>query len=77
INARERGERKIIFPTARNLDLLGVSRCVDEVIEFAARRPIRPITPQVAMRDGEKFLTIPAGMGYPVLEEPLATSGRF
>ncbi|MCA8888498.1 MAG: NUDIX domain-containing protein, partial [Parvularculaceae bacterium] len=70
INARERGERKIIFPTARNLDLLGVSSRVDEVFEFAARRPIRPITPKVAVRDGEKLLTIPADMGYPVVEEP-------
>jgi hypothetical protein len=76
IGARACGERKIIFPTARNIELLGVSDSVEEVLEFAARRPIRPVMPSVKVQDGKSILTIPDGLGYPVTEEPLELSGR-
>ncbi len=77
LSARASGERKIIFPTARNLDLLSVSSSVAEVFEFAGRRPIRPVMPQVASRDGKTFLRIPDDLGYPVTEEPLDVATRY
>jgi hypothetical protein len=33
--------------------------------------PIEPVTPWVEERDGEKFITIPAHLGYPVTQERL------
>lgn len=76
IEARASGARKIIFPTARNLELLGVSRSTAEVLDFARRRPIRPIIPEAKTRDGAMVLTLPDDLGYPVLEELLETAMR-
>jgi 8-oxo-dGTP pyrophosphatase MutT (NUDIX family) len=76
LEARKSGARKIIFPTARNLDLLAVSASVGDVFEFATRRRIEPVMPQVAMREGRAYLTIPDGFGYPTIEEPLELAGR-
>jgi 8-oxo-dGTP pyrophosphatase MutT (NUDIX family) len=76
LEARSRGDRKIIFPTARNLDLLSVSASTSETLSLAEKRKIVPVMPSVATRDGETYLQIPEGLGYPVTEEPLAISGR-
>ncbi|MEQ8937014.1 MAG: NUDIX domain-containing protein [Amphiplicatus sp.] len=76
IAARRNGARKIIFPTARNLELLTQSRSITETFEFAARRPIRPVQPDIVMRGGVSYLTIPTDLGYPVTEEPLDTAMR-
>ena len=67
--ARQNGARKIIFPTACNLGLLGQSESAAQTFDFAARRPIPPVTPAVVDRDGELFLRIPADLGYPITEE--------
>lgn len=77
IAARASGARKIIFPTARNLDLLSTSKSVDEVIAFARARRIEPVTPRLEMRNGKALLTIPEGLGYPVTEESIETATRF
>ncbi len=71
MTARARGECKIIFPTARNLDLLGESRSSRDVFESAKARRIEPVTPTVELRGGRKFLCIPDGLGYPVTAEEL------
>lgn len=67
--ARASGERKIIFPTLRNIELLGVSASTSEALAYARRRSIRPVTPEPRMRDGAMYLTIPDDLGYPVTEE--------
>ncbi len=74
--ARNAGARKIIFPTARNIELLGVSRSTQEAIASAQRRIIRPVMPAVQSRDGALYLTIPDDLGYPVMEEPFETASR-
>jgi len=76
IDARTNGTRKIIFPTARNLELLAQSRSVTETFELAGRRPIRPVQPDIVTRDGASYLTIPNDLGYPVTEEALDTAMR-
>lgn len=76
VAARDRGARKMIFPTSRNVELLGVSRSVDDVFRFAAMRKIAPVMPKVVERDGARFITIPGGLGYPVTEERLETALR-
>ena len=70
------GDRKIIFPTARNLELLAKSSKSDDVMRYARERPIRRIEPQMVERDGACFLTIPTDLGYPITEEPLESAMR-
>jgi len=72
--AREQGTRKMIFPTARNVELLSVSDSADAVFSYAAERNIETVQPRVIERDGAKFLTIPDGLGYPVTQEPLESA---
>lgn len=74
VAARERGARKIIFPTLCNLRLLGRSATTAEVFGLARARPIPPVQPTFEMRDGEAWLCIPDGLGYPVTAERLDAS---
>lgn len=76
LERRARNECKIIYPTARNLDLLGVSPDSAHVFALARARDIRPITPHVEERGGRKFLCISRDCGYPVTEEPLELAFR-
>ncbi len=71
LDARQRGERKIIFPTACNLSLLARSKSADEVAALAATRAIRPITPEVVKKADGPWLRIPGDLGYPITEERL------
>lgn len=72
----ESGERKVIFPTARNLELLDLNSTYDALLKNTKSRSIECIEPIVVDRSGNKFLTIPDGFGYPVLEEELETAKR-
>lgn len=74
--ARASGARKIIFPTARNLELLGVSGSTAEALDHARRRTVRPVIPETRSRGGALFLTIPDDLGYPVTEEAFETAIR-
>lgn len=77
IEARAAGTRKIIFPTARNLELLGVSKSTQDVLDFARRRPIRPVIPDTVTRDGALYLKLPDDLGYPLTEEAFETATRY
>lgn len=76
LRAKAAGKRKMIFPTTRNVELLGVSDSADAALDFAARRTIRIIEPNRETKDGRPILTIPDDMGYPVTEESLETAFR-
>jgi 8-oxo-dGTP pyrophosphatase MutT (NUDIX family) len=66
-----RGEARLIFPTRRNLERLAQFATFDEIRADALAHPIEPVTPWVEERGGEKFITIPGHLGYPVTEERL------
>jgi 8-oxo-dGTP pyrophosphatase MutT (NUDIX family) len=66
-----RGEARLIFPTRRNLERLAKCASFDEIRADALAHPIEPVTPWVEERDGEKFITIPEHLGYPVTQEKL------
>lgn len=72
----ERGEASGIFPTKRNLERLAQFASFDEAIADAVAFPIETITPWVEEIAGEPHVRIPAGLGYPVTSEPLATAFR-
>ncbi|MEM8771099.1 MAG: NUDIX domain-containing protein [Pseudomonadota bacterium] len=76
LDARDDGERKMIYPTSRNVELLTLSQTVDEVFENAAGRKIETISPTIIERNGQQLLTIPNHLGYPITEEPVETAFR-
>ncbi|HET7281784.1 MAG TPA: NUDIX domain-containing protein [Sphingomicrobium sp.] len=66
-----RGAARLIFPTRRNLERLARHSSFDEIRADALAHPIDPVTPWVEERDGERFITIPDHLGYPVTQEKL------
>lgn len=72
----ESGKRKAIFPTLRNIELIDVSATAQAVIDNAATRPMDVVMPKIIERDGELYVTIPEGIGYPVTEQSVKTAFR-
>jgi 8-oxo-dGTP pyrophosphatase MutT (NUDIX family) len=69
---RERsGSARLIFPTRRTLERLAQHASFDAIRADALAHPIEPVTPWVEERDGEKFITIPSHLGFPVTQEKL------
>jgi 8-oxo-dGTP pyrophosphatase MutT (NUDIX family) len=66
-----RGTAQLIFPTRRNLERLAQHESLSAMIADARAYPVEPITPWVEDHGGERFVTIPAGIGYPVTRERL------
>lgn len=70
--AREkRGEARLIFPTRRTLERLAQHGTFDEIRADALTHSVEPISPWVEEHEGEKFITIPAHLGFPVTQERL------
>lgn len=65
------GQARLIFPTRRNLERLAQHASFAEIRADALAHPVEPVTPWVEERNGEKFITIPPHLGYPVTEERL------
>ena len=63
-------KRRIILPTALNLETLsGFGNCED-ALEASRQRPVVPVTPEVVDRDGRPTLVIPKEAGYSLTEAP-------
>lgn len=69
LEAANRGEISIIFPTRRNLERLTGHASLDSFADHARQFPLRRITPWVEQRDGGAMLCIPDDLGYPVTAE--------
>jgi len=65
------GELQLIFPTRRTLERLAQHSSFDEILADACSYAIEPISPWLEEKDGERFITIPEGIGYPVTQERL------
>lgn len=65
------GDARLIFPTRRNLERLALHSSFAAIRADALAHPIEPVTPWVEEKAGEKFITIPAHLGYPVTQERL------
>lgn len=76
LDAAERGDIKLIFPTRRNLERLALFASFAEARAQAEAIPVRTIMPQVVEQDGKPWLTILADAGYPVTGELLETVAR-
>jgi 8-oxo-dGTP pyrophosphatase MutT (NUDIX family) len=71
LDREQRGEARLIFPTRRTLERLAQHSTFEEIRADALAHPIEPVTPWVEERDGEKFITIPGHLGFPVTQERL------
>ncbi len=67
---------KIIFPTRRNLERLALFDSYADAAVHAAQIPVRTVLTSIEERSGERWLCIPDGHGYPVLEELLKRAER-
>lgn len=76
LEASERGDLTIIYPTRRNLERLAQFASFAEAAADCSRHPVRTITPFLSMEDGARWLRIPADVGYPVTGEPLEHAMR-
>jgi 8-oxo-dGTP pyrophosphatase MutT (NUDIX family) len=65
------GKARLIFPTRRNLERLALHPSFEAMKTDAKAHAIEPISPWVEESDGENFITIPNGIGYPVTRERL------
>ena len=72
----DRGAASAIFPTKRNLERLAGHARLDAALADARAHSLDTIIPWVEEIDGEPHVRIPAGRGYPVISEPLATAFR-
>jgi 8-oxo-dGTP pyrophosphatase MutT (NUDIX family) len=66
-----RGTARLIFPTRRTLERLAQHSSFEAIRDDALSHPIEPVTPWVEERGGEKFITIPSHLGFPVTQERL------
>ena len=76
LQADREGTAKLIYPTRKNLERLAQFASFEEMIEDARRHPVTPVIADLTLIDGEPFVTIPEGMGYPVTRDPLADVWR-
>ena len=76
LDAEVRGEAALVFPTKCNLQRLAQYDSVAAIFAAAAAREAPFIQPEMVMRDGQMWITIPAGCDYPVLGEPVETVRR-
>lgn len=70
------GRLKIILPTLLNLERLVQFGSFAQARADAQAHPIEPISAKRTMRDGEEWLTIPEGLGYPITALPFAAARR-
>lgn len=76
LDAADRDEIKLIFPTRRNLERLAQFASFAEARAQAEAIPVKTIVPKVETQDGQPMLTIIKDAGYPITAELLETVAR-
>ena len=76
LDAAERGEVKLIFPTRRNLERLASHVDFGAARADAEAHPVRTIVPFFRQEDGRGWIRIGEEHGYPVTGEPLDQAER-
>ncbi len=70
------GRVQIIFPTRRNLERLARLGSYDAALDEVAVVAPEKIVPHFEIREGERYLCIPDGRGYPVTSELMSKAVR-
>lgn len=68
------GERKVIFPTRMNLQLLAEAQGAGDAVKRAQARPLVTVEPKLVETPQGRALTIPPDAGYGAVTESLATA---
>ena len=76
LDAAERGDIKLIFPTRRNLERLALFSSYQDARKQAEEIPVRTIVPQIDTSGDKPMLRILEDAGYPVTSELLDTVAR-
>jgi 8-oxo-dGTP pyrophosphatase MutT (NUDIX family) len=64
LDAHACDELALVFPTIKHLELLSETPSVDATLAAARERPVEPVLPKVAVRDGSPHLLLPGDPGY-------------
>jgi 8-oxo-dGTP pyrophosphatase MutT (NUDIX family) len=72
----EKGEISLIFPTMRNVERLALFSDISEAIAHAQAHPPQRMAARRETLDGEDYVTIPDGRGYPVTRQTVADARR-
>lgn len=72
----ERGEISLIFPTMRNVERLALFADISEAIAHAKAHPPQRMAAKRETIDGEDFVTIPEGRGYPITRQTVEEARR-
>ena len=62
--AHAEDELALVFPTIKHLELLSETGSVEETLAAARARPVEPVLPKVAVRDGSPQVLLPGDAGY-------------
>jgi 8-oxo-dGTP pyrophosphatase MutT (NUDIX family) len=62
--AHAEDELALVFPTIKHLELLSTTDSVDDTLAAARARPVEPVLPKVAVRDGAPQVLLPGEPGY-------------
>ncbi len=76
LDAAERNEARIIFPTHRNLERLAQFDDFETAALHAMETPVRMVIPWVEGEGDDQFLCIPDDLGYPVTRQSMKTAKR-
>jgi 8-oxo-dGTP pyrophosphatase MutT (NUDIX family) len=64
LEARERGEIVLVFPTMKTLEQLGAFTTADELLEWAGGREVLPVEPRVVGEGETARIVLPGEPGY-------------
>jgi 8-oxo-dGTP pyrophosphatase MutT (NUDIX family) len=62
--AHGQDELVLVFPTIKHLELLSETTSVEQTLAAARARPVEPVMPKVAVRDGSAQILLPGDPGY-------------
>ena len=64
IEAHERGEIMLVFPTIKTLEQLGAFGSADEILEWARGRTVEAVQPQIIHQGETARIVLPGEAGY-------------
>ena len=70
LDQMRRKERRIILPTAMNLETLRGFERGEDAVEVSIRRPVVPVLMRIEERDGRRHAVIPPEAAYPDVQIP-------
>ena len=64
LEAYDRGQLSLVFPTIKHLEELAGFRSVSEAVEIARNRKIEPVMPRIVVEEESPTIVLPGEAGY-------------